>query len=120
MLILKKERRKLFYDEEAYQQLLEDYDSKLLQILESTSEDVFKEYKITNATFDKLVKTYNDEEINIAVDSMATVEEEYNIFGIIANITRCEAPSQITKELLLEIFNYNNKRCNASVLESNV
>lgn len=66
---------------------MEDYDSKLLQILESTSNEVIKEYKITNATFEKLVKAYNDEEINIAVDSMATVEEEYNIFDIKVNIS---------------------------------
>ena len=68
----------MFYDEEAYQQLIEEYDSKLLQMLEFASEKIFKEENITNSIFDEATKNYvNNEEINSAVDSMAIVEEEY-------------------------------------------
>lgn len=58
--------------------MIEDYDSKLLQILEITSEKVFQKYNITQEIFDEAVRMYiDDEEISSAVDSMATVEEEY-------------------------------------------
>ena len=73
------ERRKVFYDEEAYQSLIDEYDSKLLQILETASENVFQKHQINHVIFDEAIKIYvDDEEINSAVDSMATVEEEYN------------------------------------------
>ena len=83
----------MFYDEEAYQALIDEYDSKLLQILETASEKVFERYQITHANFDEAIKLYvEEEEINSAVDSMATVEEEYSIirFYVILQAVKCQ------------------------------
>lgn len=68
----------MFYDDEAYEALIDEYDSKLLQILQETSENVFSKYRISQAIFDDSVKYYvDDEEISLAAGSIATVDEEY-------------------------------------------
>lgn len=75
-----KERRKVFYDEEAYQALIDEYDSKLMKILQETSQKVFSKYHISQVIFDDSVKYYNDdEEISLAAGSIATVDEEYKL-----------------------------------------
>jgi len=106
----REERRKVFYDDEAYEALIDEYDSKLLQILQETSENVFSKYRISQAIFDDSVKYYvDDEEISLAAGSIATVDEDFNISDI---------PSHINKDLLLDIFNFYNKRYNEAIFDS--
>jgi len=106
----REERRKVFYDEEAYEALIDEYDSKLLQILQETSQNVFSKFRISQTIFDDSVKYYvDDEEISLAAGSIATVDEDFNMAGI---------PSHINKELLLDIFNFYNKRYNEAIFDS--
>ena len=113
----------MFYDEEAYEALIDEYDSKLLQILQETSQKVFSKYKISQTIFDDSVKFYiDDEEISLAAGSIATVEEKYFFMG--EKITRIDSlskiPSHINKDLLLDIFNFYNKRYNEAIFDSQV
>ncbi len=71
------ERRGVFNDEKAYLKTIDDYNSKILYILEDTSQQIFQKYEINNQIFDDSVREYlDDEEVSSAIHSLATVEEK--------------------------------------------
>ena len=70
-------RREHFYDEETYANLLEEYNTETLQVLEHGTDVILGQYNITKEQFDKSVEfLYEDEDVCNAINTMGTIEEK--------------------------------------------
>jgi hypothetical protein len=58
--------------------MIEDYNAKILHILEDNSQQIFQKHGINDKIFDDSIREYlEDDEVSSAIHSLATVEEKY-------------------------------------------